>query len=710
MRIVVSLFLLLAVLSLGAYTLVESPAEPHCAATQLPALVSKYAPKGAPAPLPTKIWIWREGDTLHFDFEAVIDHTFNPGSPSTPDSGVSSDRVSVRLCPGSNEKIMYYFNFYPQENIQDGVLWSMSSGATDWNSDYHYESHYSGNLWVVRAEIPLSSMRMPGEPPYNWSIQVERLFNDLGYNERYTWPQVDTDHSFEAFVDTMESFIINSEIAKPRPYKAIAYFSRTYDMVDESQTYDPDHVGLTVEYRPTRTITCKAAFNPDFSETPPDNETDTSNLKYAQYLSENRYFFIEDIDVFGVDSGYLYTRAIAQPQYAVKASGTGKHLTWGVLNALDKKVGSGDNIENHDDMYTVVGLRPTWSNFDVQLDLMSRRNPDDDREAITAYVSPHWTPGDIHDIVGAFFVTDDIRPVASEVEGETESNRRRGSYGKVSHMIDLGDLALQYWGKFVTEEFAPAIASPGSDEENGYYCYGGYIGWDHTYVASLVREASFGLDFSELDYFDDDEKPRYSAYLSSDITLQKDWTFSSGANMYDTVNEGVRHDCYSFSANVVYTRFNWLCLSLNGQYAKQIVWNVNQTCHKSYVQFSVSGIVASRLDYGVYTCRTTWYDFPSSYKADACYDICNVNLTYAIAKNLFISSGLRFNNYEASGYADSGELLYKLENHIGAFATMQYLYKNRWRFYLGYNGVDEEWEDHYEVMSKTGWFKVNLTY
>ena len=94
-----------------------------------------------------------------------------------------------------------------------------------------------------------------------------------------------------------------------------------YNSLNGDFLFDENDLGFDLSFRPNYATNVKFSFNPDYSDVPLDDESDIYNLKYTPTLLENRYFFIEDFNAFGIDNTMFYSRNILQPQYALKITG-----------------------------------------------------------------------------------------------------------------------------------------------------------------------------------------------------------------------------------------------------------------------------------------------------------------------------------------------------------------------------------------------------
>ena len=91
-------------------------------------------------------------------------------------------------------------------------------------------------------------------------------------------------------------------------------------MVNEPIKFDP---GLTGKYSITPNVTLDFAINPDFAQVESDQLVVTANQRFPIFYPEKRPFFLEGIDIFQTAIAAVHTRAIIDPDYAVKLTGKG---------------------------------------------------------------------------------------------------------------------------------------------------------------------------------------------------------------------------------------------------------------------------------------------------------------------------------------------------------------------------------------------------
>ena len=107
--------------------------------------------------------------------------------------------------------------------------------------------------------------------------------------------------------------------------------------VNEPLHFDP---GLTVKFGITPTVTLDLALNPDFAQVEADETVVTANQRFPIFFEEKRPFFLEGIEIFQTPLQVVHTRAIVDPDAAVKLTGKRGPNTFGFLVASDNAPGN----------------------------------------------------------------------------------------------------------------------------------------------------------------------------------------------------------------------------------------------------------------------------------------------------------------------------------------------------------------------------------
>jgi hypothetical protein len=128
-----------------------------------------------------------------------------------------------------------------------------------------------------------------------------------------------------------------SETGKRKAPVTVAQIAQGGRFVNEPIKLDP---GLTGKYSITSNVTLDFAINPDFAQVESDQLVVTANQRFPIFFAEKRPFFLEGIDIFQTQIAAVHTRAIIDPDFAVKLTGKLHRNTFGLLLASDNGPGN----------------------------------------------------------------------------------------------------------------------------------------------------------------------------------------------------------------------------------------------------------------------------------------------------------------------------------------------------------------------------------
>lgn len=98
--------------------------------------------------------------------------------------------------------------------------------------------------------------------------------------------------------------------------------------------------GLTAKFIPSSGVTVDLAVNPDFAQVEADQIVVTANQRFPIFFPEKRPFFLEGIDIFQTPITAVHTRAVVDPDIAVKTTGKHGKNTFGLMVASDAGPGN----------------------------------------------------------------------------------------------------------------------------------------------------------------------------------------------------------------------------------------------------------------------------------------------------------------------------------------------------------------------------------
>lgn len=598
-----------------------------------------------PETLPTKAWIWQDGNDLMVYFEAEIDAGFQTGRASMRDQGAGSDYLRVQLITQPESYYAYYYLAFPVGGLMDGTRNMNMSVDYSWNSSYSYESDYSGKLWRLTMRIPLSELRFPSQPPYQWKVILARY--NKGKEEIYSAPYVNTNMGKDYFLKGID-LQLNHPIKRKLDIKLKPYLVRSYDLMYKTSSFDPDNLGLDVSLNPGQRTRVKLSFNPDYSDVPPDNASDNYNSKYPPYYNENRFFFSEDIDAFGVED-LLYTRNIAKPNFAWKATGTARTINWGVLGALDREIKDDTGYQiNPDDYYQVMALGSTWSRFKINSALLGRLNKD-------YYNGIALLDAEL-ELVEDLYIRNKFQGTSKDDDRIAPTERLDGFTNSSVLSFKPANWSLAAYYSYVSKDFYADTAFP---MDTDFWKTGYSFDWTPPARDRYLKNMSISAWGEYFQYvLDADEHPvEYSNGASI-------WgSFSPKYNITLTGYQGqsldlanTEHEVYNGSINIGFPRWQEFAFYMGAHYGKQLVYRLYDTYDAFSGSLTLWGTLANKLSYqmsGQY--RQNGYDkistvvingTPQTVVLDDRYVIVNASLKYTPSRIAQFTFGSSMDSYE----------------------------------------------------------------
>ena len=244
-----------------------------------------------------------------------------------------NDYVGVILDTFNDQRRAYHFLVNPlgvQGDLLRNEVASGSNEDSSWDAIWESAGRITAEGYQVEMAIPFRSIRFPnGARSHTWGIA---FFRSYPRTVRHQIMSVSLDRSNNCFL---------CQIARLEGLEGIApghdveltptVTSQRADVLRDED--DPagglrrgsfaSEGGLTARWGITPNLSLNAAFNPDFSQVEADAAQLDVNTRFALFYPEKRPFFMEGADFFSTPINAVYTRAVADPSWGIRA--TGKH-------------------------------------------------------------------------------------------------------------------------------------------------------------------------------------------------------------------------------------------------------------------------------------------------------------------------------------------------------------------------------------------------
>lgn len=629
-----------------------------------------------PETLPTQAWLWQDGSDLVVRFAAQIDSSFTQGSISVKDEGTSADYLRVQLITIPDAYYAYYYVAFPRGNLLDGVRDENMNVDYAWNSHYSYESGFTADIWTVTMRIPLNELRFKQEQPYRWKIILGRYHYQS--DEFHSLPYAVTNMDKEYFLKAQDI-----ELSTPVRHKLDItfkpYFVKSYDLIAQTSSWDPEHIGLDVALNPGQRTRIKLSLNPDFSDIPMDSAQDDYNSKNPPYYDENRFFFTEDLDAFGVDWNYFYSRNIVQPRLAAKATGNTKTFNWGVLAALDKEIKDGDEVINPGAYYQVLALNPSWRKLQLANALISRMDKGQYGHLYSGGASWEMLPR-FH--LKAIWNLSIRKDAPGGVTVPQQGYKAGLGLGYKPGNFDLG-VAYARLSKDLSYD-------AGYLYEKDYDYLAGSCGWNRSFAEKKVRYLSFSW-WGNLYRLSLSEDPHGSYETGMVANLNTSSRFNFLAHLTAARNPDlaeVLHDTHSATLGCTWNKLRNFRIYGGYNYAKTIVYALGDTYPKHTINLNAwtnplknltLSLVGSWNQYG--------YDQLLDPETglvllDDEYIIANATLEYTPAAVFKLTLGSGLSTYEQAGKSAS----------LNYYGNLRYEFRPEWFAFIGIKSAQTQTE------------------
>ena len=313
----------------------------------------------------TEVLIGYDAKTLYIAFRASDDAGKVRATVPKRDNIFADDYVGVYLDTFHDQRKAYALFFSPLGVQADGT--QVAGTGEDYSLDIVMESKGTVNEdgFIIEVAIPFKSLRYEAGKGKIWGAHFFRRIKRFD-NELDSWMPISRDISgdliqagrltgFEGIstertIEIIPSLTV-SETGRRVGTLAPSRISANPGLVDPGRfvnspvELDP---GLSVKLGITPTVTLDFAANPDFAQVEADQPVVTANQRFPIFFGEKRPFFLEGIDIFQTPIRAVHTRAIIDPDYAVKLTGKQGRNTFGLLLASDNAPGDFSEEEKAD--------------------------------------------------------------------------------------------------------------------------------------------------------------------------------------------------------------------------------------------------------------------------------------------------------------------------------------------------------------------------
>src|SRR5215212_3155224 len=305
-----------------------------------------------PPSKPTEVLIGFDPQFLYIAFKATDEPDKIRSTVAKRDSIFNDDYVGFMLDTFNDKRKAFEVFFNPIGIQGDGII--TEGRGEDFSVDLLMESkgiiHETG--FNVEIAIPFKSLRFEAGKGKLWGAHFFRRIKRFE-NELDSWMpfsrSIDSNLSQTGHLTGLEGISVERTI-ELIPSVTVSQNSRFVPSFGGiPRVNDPGRIvnepvglelGLTAKFIPSSAVTVDLAINPDFAQVEADQLVVTANQRFPIFFPEKRPFFLEGIDIFQTPITAVHTRAIVDPDVAVKTTGKMGRNTFGLMVASDNGPGN----------------------------------------------------------------------------------------------------------------------------------------------------------------------------------------------------------------------------------------------------------------------------------------------------------------------------------------------------------------------------------
>lgn len=298
---------------------------------------------------PTEFMMGYDAKNLYLAFRVKQDKSTVRATVARRDNIFNDDYVLVHLDTFNDQRQAYLLFFSPLGIQADGTF--TEGRGEDYSLDIVMDSKgvLTEDGFTIEVAIPFKSLRYEAGKDKQWGLHINRRVKYKN-NEYNSW--MPTNRSISGWLNQAGHITGLEGIETTRQLELNPSLTLSETGRRTRFTFDGDpagrfvnegvkaEFGTTAKFSITPTITLDFAYNPDFAQVEADAPVTTANQRFPIFFAEKRPFFLERIDIFRSGLDVVNTRAIVDPDVAVKLTGRRGRNTFGVLYASDNAPGN----------------------------------------------------------------------------------------------------------------------------------------------------------------------------------------------------------------------------------------------------------------------------------------------------------------------------------------------------------------------------------
>ncbi len=309
-----------------------------------------------PPSKPTEVLLGYDARFLYIAFRCYDEPDKIRSTVAKRDNIFQDDYVGFYLDTFNDQRKAFEVFFNPLGIQGDGIL--TEGRGEDFSVDLLLESKgvIGPDGYFVEVAIPFKSLRYEAGKGKHWGAHFFRRIQRF-QRELDSWMpfsrSVSSNLSQAGKLTGLEGISVERtiELIPSLTLSQDGKFVRSFGVFPDTAaaSTDPGRIvnqplafeaGLTAKFIPSPAMTFDLALNPDFAQVEADQLVVTANQRFPIFFAEKRPFFLEGIDIFQTPVTVVHTRAVIDPDVAVKLTGKKGRNTFGIMVASDNGPGN----------------------------------------------------------------------------------------------------------------------------------------------------------------------------------------------------------------------------------------------------------------------------------------------------------------------------------------------------------------------------------
>ena len=301
----------------------------------------------------TEVLLGYDSEFLYVAFHAFDEQDKIRATVAKRDNIFNDDYVGMFLDTFNDQRKAFEFFFNPLGIQADGVL--TEGRGEDFSVDILMESKGLINEtgYIVEIAIPFKSLRYEAGKGKLWGAHFFRRIK-RNNNELDSWMPFSRSVSSNLSqaghlagldgISTERTLELIPSLTLSQTGRRVRSFNPPPSgIIDQGRIVNQPiefEAGLTAKFSISPTTSLDLAINPDFAQVEADQIVVTTNQRFPIFFPEKRPFFLEGIDIFRTPIQAVHTKAIVDPDLAIKLSGKQGKNTFGLMVASDNGPGN----------------------------------------------------------------------------------------------------------------------------------------------------------------------------------------------------------------------------------------------------------------------------------------------------------------------------------------------------------------------------------